>query len=181
MNKKACGIDYSMTSPGITVFIDGVITSYFFTTSKKQVGEFFTSGNYNLVGIQYPEWNSPEERFNRVSKIVSELIPKDSSVVIEGYSFGSTSSNLFQIAENCGALKQRLFEREIHFTVVPPSAIKKYATGKGTAKKEQMYEAFIAETGVDLQHAFSKKEGSKIGSPVSDIVDSYFMCKLASE
>jgi hypothetical protein len=54
--------------------------------------------------------------------------------------------------------------------------IKKYATGKGNADKQMMYDSFVQDTGSPLRLTLTpdKKE---ITSPVSDIVDSYFICK----
>ena len=66
--------------------------------------------------------------------------------------------------------------------IIPPSEIKKFATGKGNASKEKMYESFFQETGVPLTSFLGmsrqKTEPQKIKSPVSDIVDSYYICKF---
>ena len=50
------------------------------------------------------------------------------------------------------------------------------ATGKGNADKKLMYEAFVKETGVPIKDMISPKSG-EIKSPISDIVDSYYICK----
>jgi hypothetical protein len=60
--------------------------------------------------------------------------------------------------------------------LVAPTHIKKFATGKGNAKKEMMYESFLTETQRNLQLELEIKS-EKIGNPVSDIVDSYYICK----
>ena len=49
------------------------------------------------------------------------------------------------IAENTGLLKHKLYKIKVPTKPVPPTVIKKYATGKGNANKELMYEAFCAE------------------------------------
>lgn len=96
-------------------------------------------------------------------------------IAIEGYAYGA-KGKVFHIAENTGVLKYRLHQTGIPLEVIPPSAIKKQSAGKGNANKEEMYNAFTKETGVFLQMVISpgKKD---IGNPVSDIVDSYFICK----
>ena len=68
------------------------------------------------------------------------------------------------------------------FTSVPPTVIKKYATGKGNANKEIMYDAFCAEilTPPDLKSRLTPKS-TKLRNPVTDIVDSYFICKYGWE
>ena len=60
--------------------------------------------------------------------------------------------------------------------------IKKYATGKGNANKEVMYEAFNAEllTPPDLK-TILKPKSTKLTSPVTDIVDAYFIAKWGWE
>jgi hypothetical protein len=60
--------------------------------------------------------------------------------------------------------------------ILPPTEVKKYATCKGNADKQMMYDSFVQDTGAALRLTITpdKKE---ITSPVSDIVDSYFICK----
>ena len=101
-------------------------------------------------------------------------------IALEGYSFGSKGHRLFQIAENTGVLKYKLYQAGIPVEVLPPSQVKKFATKKGNANKEKMYDAFLEETGVDLMKEITplKKD---IGNPVSDIIDSYYICKLLHE
>ena len=67
-------------------------------------------------------------------------------------------------------------------TSVPPSMVKKYATGRGNANKEVMYEAFNAElvTPPDLQQRL-KPKSKKLSNPVTDIVDAYFIAKWGWE
>ena len=73
-------------------------------------------------------------------------------------------------------------KKKIPFISVPPTVIKKFATGKGNSNKEKMYEAFTAEvlTPLDLKERLTPKAKS-IKNPVSDIVDSYFICKYGYE
>ena len=65
-------------------------------------------------------------------------------------------------------------------SVFAPSTIKKFATGKGNANKELMYEAFVEETGDDLAKLF-EFDPYKGQSPVSDIIDSYYIAKYRNE
>src|ERR1039458_47355 len=93
---------------------------------------------------------------------------------IEDYSFGS-KGRVFNLAENMGLLKYKFWKYDMKFDLVPPTVLKKFATGKGNAKKEDMYENFVKETGVDLQEKLFP--GRKLGNPVTDIVDSYYLMK----
>jgi hypothetical protein len=64
------------------------------------------------------------------------------------------------------------------FTSVPPTVIKKYATDKGNANKELMYDAFSKQSvaPVELQKTLRPKS-NKLTNPTTDIVDAYWICK----
>ena len=59
-------------------------------------------------------------------------------VVLEGYSFGSKGRALFDIAELGGIIRMTLLDHEYPYVEVPPSSLKKFATGKGNAPKDLM-------------------------------------------
>ena len=65
---------------------------------------------------------------------------------------------------------------------VPPSKIKKYATGKEKSNKELMYNAFCEEphSPPDL-HKYIKPKSNKLTNPTTDIVDAYWICKYGWE
>ena len=178
VTKTIIGIDYSLTSPAVCVNIDGDagLMFYYLTSKKKYIGMM----SEEIVGYEHKEWKDPIERFKYISDfaldIISPLIKP--MVYIEGYSYGSKGQGLFQIAENCGILKYRLQEEQIPYDTVVPSVVKKGATGKGNADKEMMYNAFVAETNIDVK---SILETDKVGNPVSDIADSYFIQKVGYE
>ena len=133
-----------------------------------------------IVGYEHKEWKDPIERFRNISDFVLDIISPllNPKIYIEGYSFGSKGQGLFQIAENCGILKYRLQEQNLPYETVVPSVVKKGATGKGNADKDKMYEAFVKETKIDLKKLF---DTDKVGNPISDIVDSYFIQKVGYE
>ena len=66
----------------------------------------------------------------------------------------------------------------INYDTVVPSVVKKGATGKGNADKDMMYESFVKETKIDLKKIF---DTDKVGNPISDIADSYFIQKVGYE
>lgn len=171
MSKFVVGIDYSLTSPAICVLnMDGSISLMHCFGKPKQQG---TIGN--IIVSAYPIFNSPQQRYSQLALWSLKTIPKDSIIRIEGYSYGSVGKH-FQIAENCGVLKQTLWQNNFLFETVAPTAVKKYATGKGNANKELMYESFVEKTNIGLKELFNLK-GEKIPSPVSDLVDAYFIAK----
>jgi Holliday junction resolvasome RuvABC endonuclease subunit len=68
-----------------------------------------------------------------------------------------------------------LYKAQYKFFTVAPTVIKKYATGKGNATKEKMYEAFVKDTFVDLHSIISPT--TKLGSPTTDIVDAWYIAR----
>ena len=178
VTKTIIGIDYSLTSPAICINIDGDagLMFYYLTNKKKWTGKI----SEEIIGYEHKEWTDPIQRFGYISDFALDLISGlyNPIVFIEGYSFGSKGQGIFQIAENCGILKYRLQESKIPYETVVPSVVKKGATGKGNADKDMMYEAFIKETNIDLKKLF---DTDKVGNPISDIADSYFIQKVGYE
>ena len=173
--KTIIGIDYSLTSPAVCVN-DGKLKFYYLTTKKKWIGQ----QSKDIIGYEHKEWTDPIQRFTYISDFVFDILftTNNPKIFIEGYSFGSKGQGLFQIAENCGILKYRLLEKNYGYNTVVPSVVKKGATGKGNADKNMMYEAFVKETNIDLKQIFDTE---KVGNPISDIADSYFIQKVGYE
>ena len=168
--KITIGIDYSLTSPAVC--FNG--EKYYYLTNKKK---WQCQMSENIIGYAHKEWTDPIQRFTYISDFVFDIIGKivNPQIFIEGYSYGSKGQGLFQIAENCGILKYCLQERNISYDIVVPSVVKKGATGKGNADKDMMYEAFVKETKIYLKKLFDTE---KVGNPISDIVDSYYIQKV---
>ena len=171
--KTIIGIDYSLTSPAVCV--NG--KKFYYLTNKKK---WQVKINENIIGYAHKEWTDPIQRFTYISDFVFDILftTNNPIIFIEGYSFGSKGQGLFQIAENCGILKYRLLKKGYGYNTIVPSVVKKGATGKGNADKDKMYEAFVKETKIDLNKLF---DTDKVGNPISDIVDSYFIQKVGYE
>jgi hypothetical protein len=188
MTKRIAGIDYSLTSPAICVWkstndrifnFDGC--DLYYLEKPKRRGTT-PHGILNLHVEPYPEWETEEERHELLSKWAMEIV-NGSEVYIEGYAFATSGkSHVRSVAENTGLLKHKMHKVKQPFTSVPPSVIKKYATGKGNANKDLMYEAFTAEllTPPDLKDRLTPK-AKKLTNPVTDIVDAYFITKWGWE
>ena len=185
--KKIAGIDYSLTSPAICVYkeengghfdFDRCMFHYL-SHSKKQQSNAAGSGIVGLCPDPYPEWKTEEERHEKLATWAYNLIQGCTEVYLEGYAFATVGkSHVRSVAENTGLLKNKLWKMKLPFKTYPPTVIKKYATGKGNANKDLMYESFVQEllTPPDLKEILTPKS-KKIISPVSDIVDSYFIAK----
>ena len=177
------GIDYSLNSPAICIAGDDFdfdkCSFHFLTSKKKHIGKF----GKNIFGYEHKEYNTPIERFTNISSWALDIIHKQkedtAKVFIEGYSFGSKGQAVFQIAENCGILKYRLqMSPSILYDTIVPSVVKKYASGKGNADKQLMYDSFKDHTKQDLLKMFDM---GKLNNPVTDIIDSYYIAKVGYE
>jgi Holliday junction resolvasome RuvABC endonuclease subunit len=190
--KTIAGIDYSLTSPAVCIYIEEVDGGYFdfdrcmlyYLFNNKRQQQLSTGcGIGNIFAHPYPEWSTEEERHEKLSAWTMTLIQGCDEVHIEGYAFAtSAQAGVRSIAENTGLLKNKMWLGRIPFKNYPPTVIKKFATGKGNANKELMYEAFISEllTPNDLKERLTPK-ATKITNPVSDIVDAYFIAKAGAE
>ncbi len=167
------GIDYSLSCPAMCVMREPGVENcdfYFLTQHKKCEGKVL-----NFNGQLHREYLSEQERYYNIAMYFVHKIPSGvKKVFIEDYSFGS-KGRVFHIAENTGCLKHLLWENGIQFETIPPTVIKKYATGKGNADKAKMYEAFVSETNLNVIQYYSKT--AKLDSPVTDIVDAYYIAK----
>lgn len=82
-----------------------------------------------------------------VSTVKTAITGKDITLcTIEGYSFGSKIGQ-FQMGEVGGVVRLLLHELGTPFVIVPPTMLKKWTTGNGTADKIQMGVATFAEWG----------------------------------
>ena len=181
------GIDYSMSCPAICVhprtedWRPNSIRFHFLIDKKKFQGKWtdkktdvkFYSHSTSL------ETKDTIVRGTNNAKTLIEDVGFDPSftVAMEGYSFGSKGSRIFDIAEYTAMFK--LFVRTITddngFEIYSPSMIKKFANGKGNAKKDVMVEKMIKDSGINLHEVF---EIDKITAPINDLADAYWVCKL---
>lgn len=175
------GIDYSLTSPAICVHegdqwnFDNC--TFYYMVKRDKLLESEKGFNPTL----YPEYDHDIERFTKLSDWSLNILKKHqvTHVNIEGYAFGAVG-RVFQIAENAGLLKYSIYKEGMQSFVYAPTVIKKFATGKGNATKEKMYDAFFSETGVDIREKVGIMS-VKQWNPISDIVDSYYIAKFGFE
>jgi hypothetical protein len=177
------GIDYSLSCPAICVHdtqsgkFSFKTTSHYFRSNLKKFDRYHEG---KIWGENHGAWKSDEDRYDDIAtwalNILTNIHQVD-KVLLEGYSYGSTGK-VFHIAENTAILKYNLWDEQIPFSIIPPTVIKKFATGKGNANKEKMYEEFVKENpGVDLRSDLTPRSSNVI-SPVNDIVDAYFIAKF---
>lgn len=82
--------------------------------------------------------------------VISKYKPK--IAVIENYAYGvKKSKSVFQIGELGGVIRFLLFIRKINFFVCSPLSLKKYATGKGSGKKNVIIKGVFKKYGMEFK------------------------------
>ena len=189
MSKHALGIDYSMTCPALCYI--GANTSepkFFFVTDTPAwatrakthnievvahglTGDFMRRAIY--VGQQCIEWIDQHTNNH----------PDPLHVAIEAYAFAA-KGQVFHIGEHTGLFKYLYFQKVNEYQWqplqdVPPTVVKKFGTGKGNAKKDQMVEAFLKAypPAQDWVKTFFPKSKNIYQSPLADLADAYWIAR----
>ena len=188
-----CGIDLSMTSPAMCCHHtdDAKLSWYYMNTTKSKLK---SSHNLHSALIDIPKSVNQDllegsidasfDRYNQISgwfmKIIDLLQPKH--IFLEGYSLGSTGK-VFSIAENTAVLKQKLYDKNYYVSVIPPTVVKKFATGKGNASKQKMREEFFKINDIANKRKLIEpritdlnKVAKYVNSPMTDLIDAYYIC-----
>lgn len=169
------GIDYSMTSPAICIYdtkkpLKFENCQFFFYTGKAKFNQSFGS----VHGFIHQEWSCDEERYDQISEWAIQILKKAKvkKVCLEGFAMGA-KGRITSIAENTGLLKHKIWKAGIEFVVAAPTSVKKSFSGKGNAKKEDMYQALLDKgLETDLEKVLACKASD---SPLADVVDSFAM------
>lgn len=191
------GIDYSMSSPAIAIYSGSKknfdwkkVTFYYNIKDQPSFQKKWKrSGRDSEVwchGESYTnDYRSNIERFKNLGNWALDCIGRHQTdvdkctIYIEDYALGA-KGRTFEIAENTGILKYMLEYVKYRYSVVSPTAVKKFATQKGNSDKSKMYDAWMKDTksSYDLWKEFTPGR-KNLSSPVTDIVDSYFLVKMA--
>jgi len=173
---KIIGIDLSLTSPAVCYFCGDEFNfeqcEFYFLTAQKKIAY----PKAPIYGELFSDYSSDMERYYKISQWIFDIYNRyqPEHVFIEDYSFASTG-RVFNIAENCGILKFNLWKNGITYSTIPPTVVKKTATGKGNSNKYAMELAFKEQTGFNIRTHLQLSES--VSNPVSDIIDSYYVTK----
>lgn len=140
MKQIFVGIDPSLQSTGL----------YFYARQ----GVF---GNYIYHQPQYAQIDTKPKDFpnsiNRclyiadlIVQLIQEKLDDDSFVklvVCQDYFVGRTQGTVIQLAELGTMIRYKILVKQFPLCVVPPKTVKKFVTGNGNAKKQQMMEAVL--------------------------------------
>jgi Holliday junction resolvasome RuvABC endonuclease subunit len=123
--KKVSALDLSITAPGVAHTVEGAVCTHLIKPREK--GDL------------------------RLSEIAGAVIgyAEDSDfVLIEGYLNQSMSAGITGMVH--GAVRAALIENGLTYATLPPSSLKKFATGRGGASKTDMAVAAFKRGGVEF-------------------------------
>lgn len=148
------GVDQSFSCTGVVVSMDGEMVHH---------ERIFCDGKNT----------TPLDTVFRAQKIADSLLAivdlyGADRVVLEGLSFGSVTNATRDLAMLQALIIDRMMGRGVSIQVVAPTTLKKFATGKGTAKKDQMFEC-LPESVKNLFSGVPKTKGR------FDLTDAYFL------
>lgn len=124
------GLDLSLTSTGLVVLAEGLMLKSKAIKSKENTER-------RLIDIK-----------DQIEREMLEYEPN--LVVLEGYAM-LANGRITALAELGGVVKASLYVRKQPFIVVPPARVKKFATGKGNANKDEVRLWVYKRWGVELK------------------------------
>ena len=145
------GLDLSLTETGFCAY-------------DLATGQILESG---VIKTDKKKFKDGDE-LDRLLHICSEIIDLTGKhdiefAVLEGFSFGSRGQALFQIAGLSYLVRYHLKCVDIDYSLVPPTALKKWVTKKGNAPKEVM-----------MLHAYKRWKKSFDNN---NMCDAFCLCK----
>lgn len=188
------GIDQSLSSTGVVVSTPDSIEFYLISNkpntkyhrwAKDNISplRLYTVPSSKKIDMSYRErerdkYDSIKTICNTVKEIFEDIhsrFPFDKVYVyMEGVSFAShLTSSIVELAGLNFILRDLIICMGWDFIIVPPTKLKKFATGNGSADKDLMTNAFVM-----LNPRF--KEVKDIPLKVDDIADAYFLSCMGS-
>jgi len=172
-----CGIDYSVSSPAVVKAelndnMDIIDISYLSFNSTLKMCKL----DSNIIYNKKDKFNNDFDRYMYLRDTVISFIygtnPPD-YIAIEGYAMHGVGK-LLNIAEATMLVKEEIYNRYTPLRIYTPSAIKKFATGNGSAGKLLMFNSFndANEKLLSLDHLPDLK------NPKEDIIDAYWIMRV---
>lgn len=176
------GIDPSINCTGVCVWnTSGNTHSYFMIPSKmtKKMKEFKSDYiclvPYDKIVSDSQDYSEKEEskftNIYNICKSIDDIVGKYNNsnieVYMEGVSYGSVgSAALVDLSFLNASIRMVLKQRGIHFTIISPTSLKKFACANGQADKDIMIDAWRR-----MDRNISNIKDIK----VDDLADSYFL------
>lgn len=178
---KICGIDPSINSSGKCIMdIDPdtyeirSVKFYGYSTTNNRC---ISGDNFQIdrVGTKYDKMNM-FDRQNLAYGILEKDMEDVKYISFEGYALGVTkSSSIFQLGEFIGGLKKFFYDKGKGIMIYPPTVVKKFATGNGSADKTMMRKMIQEEYPQWYPQGFDQLPQDD--SPHSDLCDAFWICE----
>lgn len=172
-----CGMDYSISAPAVVKAkldenLDIIDVKYMSFSSTKKNCKL----DENLVLNVKKNFRNDMDRFYHLRDNVERFLYSEDApeyLALEGYALGGMGK-VFNLAEATVLAKSMIYDHGTAMRIYTPSAIKKFATGNGSAGKVGMWEMYQAEGQrlLDLSHLEDLK------NPQEDLIDAYWIMKL---
>lgn len=180
------GLDVSMNSTGLVIDIDHKITIHKIISEMKgrhssdckvhSYDRIFSNDDYSIENIS--KIISAEKLANKIAEIIHDAFMDSSSSAInvrmEGSAMGGfgMKSRVDDMTNFSAIVKRKMIStKQVQsISIIPPTTLKKFATGKGNAKKDAILESFYL-----LFPEFEKSTKD------DDIADAYFLSQINSD
>lgn len=138
------GLDLSLNHFGlVTLYPDESSESVYLYPVKKYV---ITADDPKITGFLTIQKGSMShdkytlERQKQISSIITSHLQKLKNYVvgIEGYSYGSVSESICQLAEIGGVIKLWVYQNGGKLKIIDPTSLKLFTTGQGSALKKDI-------------------------------------------
>lgn len=219
-NKIFVGIDFSLISPGIciikneqykwiSIYSTDIEDHHKILTKENSSFKILNESKSVTINLRnktlkqgttysHTERNKIKSSIEEVDFLIQEVRKHlndndEVYVAIEGISFGASGNTLIDLAMSTGLLRSLIATKLLNsidrFYVFSPGTIKKFA-GKGTFKKNDMYDALISNS--ETEHLEFVKilnmykdswitPGGVVKKPLDDLVDATWIALLLKD
>ena len=172
------GIDFSITSPAVTIYKDNEY--YFYAIQKKdsKVVRKMNMLNNVTVEICYSEGLTPFQYYDKMTDMlvrwINSNIGPNMLIAMEDWIYSLRGSALIDIVYATSILRYKLIKKygEEKLNFYSPTHIKKVFTGNGKSDKTMMLERFKS-LGFVFPFAQYSNSLDKEQKPAEDIIDSF--------
>lgn len=179
-NMVTMGIDPSINCTGVCIYDDIAKTHIYYMIAGKCTKKMKEFKNDNVHIIEYGKNNSRSNDYAikevdktlnvyNICTLVKDIIDihEPDQIKMEGISYGSKgSAALADLAGLNFALRMSILQKNIEFTIIAPTSIKKFAVGNGGVEKDVMIASWKK-----LDKNISEITEIKL----DDLADSYFI------
>lgn len=171
------GIDYSMTCPAACLYGE---TPQFWCAHSR----VYTLPALSSVRVPDADVIPRADTVARACLAWIQQWTDVREIAIEDYAYSATG-RVFHIGEHTGILKYHLYQAGYAVRPIPPTVIKKFATGKGNADKPRMTQAFLdaypdARAWRTAFFPRTAATASPAKSPLADLADAYWIARYAA-